>query len=37
MKDMNPKSPADLKEEDEIRQFLEGNANQPSGEAHEHH
>ena len=37
MKDMNPKSPADLTEEDEIKRFHEGNANEPSGEAHEHH
>ncbi|HYR41982.1 MAG TPA: c-type cytochrome [Terriglobia bacterium] len=37
MKDMNPKSPADLKEEDEIKRFLEGNADEPSGEAHKHH
>ncbi len=37
MKDMNPKSPADLKEEDEIKRFLEGGESAPSGETHEHH
>jgi len=37
MKEMNPKSPADLQEEDEIKRFLEGNGSEPSGEAHEHH
>jgi mono/diheme cytochrome c family protein len=37
MKDLNPKSPSDLQEEDEIKRFLEGSADAPSGETHEHH
>ena len=36
MKDMNPKSPADLQEEDEIKRFLEGES-EPSGETPKHH
>src|SRR5437899_2981956 len=36
MKDMNPKSPADLQEEDEIQRFLEGES-EPSGETQKHH
>src|SRR5262249_52708162 len=37
MKEMNPKSPADLKEEEDINKFLEGNENVPSSEPHRHH
>jgi mono/diheme cytochrome c family protein len=37
MKDMNPKSPADLNEENEIKRFLEGSESQPSEEIHTHH
>jgi mono/diheme cytochrome c family protein len=37
MKEMNPKSPADLKEEDEIKRFLEGGESQPSEDPHKHH
>jgi len=37
MKEMNPKSPADLKEEEDINRFLEGNENVPSSEPHRHH
>jgi mono/diheme cytochrome c family protein len=37
MKDMNPKSPGDLKEEDEIKKFLEGSDSQPPEEIHKHH
>jgi mono/diheme cytochrome c family protein len=37
MKDMNPKSPADLQEEEEIKTFLEGNDAEPSNESHKHH
>jgi mono/diheme cytochrome c family protein len=37
MKEMNPKSPADLKEEEDIQRFLEGNDNGSSGESHKHH
>ena len=36
MKDMNPKSPADLQEEDDIKRFLEGER-EPSGETQKHH
>jgi mono/diheme cytochrome c family protein len=36
MKKMNPKSPAELEEEDEIRRFLQGE-DQPAGETHRHH
>src|SRR5262249_62056227 len=36
MKEMNPKSPADLQEEDEIKRFLEGES-EPSGETQKHH
>src|SRR5262247_4503620 len=36
MKDMNPKTPADLKEEEEIERFLEGE-NPSSNETHRHH
>ncbi len=35
MKKMNPKSPAELEEEDEIRRFLQGE-DQPAGETHRH-
>src|SRR5262249_47302014 len=34
MKEMNPKSPGDLQEEDEIQKFLEGNDGPPSNETH---
>jgi mono/diheme cytochrome c family protein len=37
MKEMNPKTPADLKEEEEIKRFLEGGDSQPSNETHKHH
>src|SRR5213594_1104779 len=37
MKEMNPKSPADLKEEDEIQRFLEGGETEPSEDTHKHH
>jgi mono/diheme cytochrome c family protein len=37
MKEMNPKTPADLKEEEEIKRFLEGNENPSSNETHRHH
>src|SRR5438876_1600995 len=37
MKEMNPKSPADLKEEDEIKRFLEGGESEPSEDTHRHH
>ena len=37
MKDMNPKSPTDLQEEDEIKRFLEGGESEPSEEPHKHH
>jgi mono/diheme cytochrome c family protein len=38
MKDLNPKTPADLQEEEEIRKFLEGNSpDEPSGNRHKHH
>jgi mono/diheme cytochrome c family protein len=37
MKEMNPKSPADLKEEEDIKRFLEGNETVPSSEPHRHH
>ena len=37
MKEMNPKTPADLKEEEEIRRFLEGTENPSSNETHRHH
>jgi cytochrome c5 len=37
MKEWNPKSPADLKEEEEIRKFLEGNDSPPWKESHRHH
>jgi mono/diheme cytochrome c family protein len=37
MKDMNPKSPGDLKEEDEIKRFLEGGDTPPPEEIHQHH
>ena len=37
MKEMNPKTPADLKEEEEIKQFLEGTENPSSNETHRHH
>src|SRR6266702_8977047 len=36
MKDMNPKNPADLQEEDDIKRFLEGES-EPSGETQKHH
>jgi mono/diheme cytochrome c family protein len=37
MKEMNPKTPADLKEEEEIKRFLEGTENPSSNEPHRHH
>ena len=37
MKEMNPKTPADLKEEEEIKRFLEGTENPLSNETHRHH
>src|SRR5437773_165105 len=37
MKELNPKSPADLKEEEEINKFLEGGDSAPSTESHKHH
>jgi mono/diheme cytochrome c family protein len=37
MKDLNPKTPADLQEEEEIRKFLEGAPDEPSGKRHKHH
>ena len=37
MKDMNPKSPADLEEEDEIKRFLEGAETESSEETRKHH
>src|SRR5262249_41518929 len=37
MKEMNPKTPADLKEEEDIKQFLEGNDNSSPNETHRHH
>ena len=37
MKEMNPKSPADLQEEDEIKRFLEGDDSPSSNETHKHH
>jgi mono/diheme cytochrome c family protein len=37
MKDMNPKTPADLKEEEEIQKFLEGGDAPASKGTHEHH
>src|SRR5262245_2799950 len=38
MKDLNPKTPADLQEEEEIRKFLEGGSQeQPSSNGHKHH
>jgi len=37
MKDLNPKTPADLKEEEDIKKFLEGNDIEPSNEGHKHH
>jgi mono/diheme cytochrome c family protein len=37
MKEMNPKTPADLKEEEEIKRFLEDTENPSSNEPHRHH
>jgi len=37
MRELNPKTPADLKEEEEIRRFLEGTENASSNETHQHH
>jgi len=37
MKDLNPKTPADLQEEEEIRRFLEGVPDEPSGNRYKHH
>src|SRR5262245_15357503 len=37
MKEMNPKTPADLKEEEEVRRYLEGTDNPSSNETHRHH
>ena len=36
MKEMNPKTPADLKEEEDINRFLEGSELEPSQPAHHH-
>jgi len=36
MKEMNPKSPADLEEEENIKRFLEGDDSPPSNERHKH-
>jgi mono/diheme cytochrome c family protein len=37
MKELNPKTPADLKEEEEIQRFLEGGDGPSSNEPHRHH
>jgi mono/diheme cytochrome c family protein len=37
MKEMNPKTPADFREEEEIERFLEGNDDAPSNNNHKHH
>jgi mono/diheme cytochrome c family protein len=37
MKEMNPKSPADLEEEENIKRFLEGDNSPPLNENHKHH
>jgi hypothetical protein len=37
MKDMNPKTPADLTEEEETKRFLEGTENPSSNETLRHH
>ena len=37
MKEMNPKTPADLKEEEDINRFLEGGEPESSELAHQHH
>ena len=37
MKEMNPKTPGDLKEEDDINRFLEGGEPEPSEATHQHH
>ena len=37
MKDMNPKSPAELSKEEQIRKFLEGDDSAPAETGHEHH
>jgi hypothetical protein len=37
MKSLNPKTPDELKEEEEDRQFLEGKDDQPSPADHDHH
>ena len=37
MKNMNPKSPAQLEKEERIRKFLEGDDGAASEPAHEHH
>jgi len=37
MKEMNPTSPAHLKEEEEMRRFLEGHDDPPSNESKKHH
>ena len=36
MKGMNPKSPGQLKKEEEIRKFLEGDDTAPAGNSHQH-
>ena len=36
MKEMNPKSPADLEEEENIKKFLEGDDSLPPNERHKH-
>jgi mono/diheme cytochrome c family protein len=37
MKELNPKSSADLAEEEEIRKFLQGDDSQPAEGGHKHH
>jgi mono/diheme cytochrome c family protein len=37
MKTMNPKSPEELKEEEAIRRFLEGDDSRPAEPSHKHH
>jgi mono/diheme cytochrome c family protein len=37
MKQLNPKSPAELEKEERIRKFLQGDDSQPAEGSHEHH
>ena len=37
MKELNPKTPDDLREEEEARKFLEGGDAPPAEENHKHH